>query len=192
MRPLAFAAALVLLAASLTGQDRSVVVDRAHTQIGFKAGTFLFSVPGRFEKYDVKLSGDPAHPEGGSVAISITTASINTGIRKRDEHLRSEDFLHAAKHPRITFTSTRIWREGDKVMVRGLLDLHGVKKELTLPFETAAGRNGAGNDSWSFQATLPLNRKDFGIGADSIAARISLKDTVELNLGFVVYAEGGK
>ncbi len=192
------AAALALLAGSLfaplraqapAAPTRRIQVDRNHTQIGFKAATLLFGVPGRFERYTLDLTGDPAKPEGATVNLSIETASVNTAIASRDEHLRNPDFLNAPKFPRITFSSTKVWREGGKLMVMGTLDLHGVRKELVLPFEEASGKNGAGADSWSYTATLPLNRKEFGIGADSVAAKISLKDTVELNLLLVLYAE---
>ena len=188
----AFVAALALLAGSLFSQDKTIVVDRNHTMIGFKAATFLFGVPGRFEKYSVDLKGNPDAADGASVKISIDTASINTAIKSRDEHLRTADFLDAAKFPKITFTSNKVWHEGGKLMATGQLDLHGVQKEIALSFEEAKGKNGSGNDSWAYTTTYPLNRKEFGVGADSIAAKISLKDTVELNLTFVVYAEDAK
>ena len=193
MRALLALLATGLLAVSLGAQTpaRRIVVDRNHTVIGFKASTLLFGVPGRFQAYDVDLKGNPEVPDGAQVTVSLKTASINTAIAKRDEHLRSADFLDAAKYPAITFTSSKVWRENGKLMVIGTLDLHGVKKELVIPFEEASGKNGAGNDSWSYNATISLNRKDFGVGADSIAAKISLKDAVELNLLLVVYAEEG-
>lgn len=191
-RPFLFLAALALVGSSLFSQDRTIVVDRNHTMIGFKAATFLFGVPGRFEKYAVELKGNPDAADGASVKVTIDTASINTAIKSRDEHLRSADFLDAAKHPKITFTSSKIWHEGGKLMATGMLDLHGVQREIVLAFEEAKGKNGSGNDSWSYSATLPLNRKEFGVGADSVAAKISLKDTVELNLLLVVYAEDAK
>lgn len=192
LKRFAFLAALTLVAGSLFAQERPILVDRNHTMIGFKAATFLFGVPGRFEKYTVDLKGNPDTADGASVKVSIDTASINTAIKSRDEHLRTADFLDAVKYPKITFTSTKVWHEGGKLMTTGMLDLHGVRKEIVLAFEEAKGKNGSGNDSWSYAATLPLNRKEFGIGADTIAAKISLKDTVELNLLLVVYAEDAK
>ena len=54
-----------------------------------------------------------------------------------------------------------------------------------LCFLPAFGKNGAGVDTWSYEASLWLKRSDFGIGADSIAAKLSLKDPVELNLMLV-------
>ena len=50
-------------------------------------------------------------------------------------------------------------------------------------------KNGAGTDTWSYEGSIKLNRKDFGIGADSVAAKISLKDDVELNLLLVGFFE---
>ena len=188
-RPFAFIAALALVAGSLLAQERTIVVDRNHTSIGFKAATFLFGVPGRFEKYSVDLKGNPDAADGASVKVVIDTASINTAIKSRDEHLRSGDFLDAAKFPKITFTSNKVWHEGGLLMAVGNLDLHGVQKEIVLSFEEAKGKNGSGNDSWSYSAMLPINRKEFGIGAENVAAKISLKDTVELNLLLVLYAD---
>ncbi len=189
---LAFIAALALVAGSLFAQERTIVLDRNHTMIGFKAATFLFGVPGRFEKYTVDLKGDPDAADGASVKVSIDTASINTAIKSRDEHLRTADFLDAAKYPKITFTSNKVWHEGGKLMATGYLDLHGVQKEIVLAFEEAKGKNGAGKDSWSYGTTLTINRKEFGIGDQDVAAKISLKDAVELNLLLVVYAEDAK
>lgn len=60
--------------------------------------------------------------------------------------------------------------------------MHGRKKDLQIEFKEATGLNGADMPTWSYKATLPLNRKDFWIGTDSVAAKISLKDEVQLDL----------
>jgi len=177
---LAFLAALATV--PLHGQGMVFSPDETHTMIGFKAATLLFKVDGTFGRWRADISGDPRTLEGASVKLTLYTGSVNTQNKGRDEHLRSADFFDAARHPRITFTSTKIVREGGKVLVTGLLDLHGTTKELTIPFEPSSGKNGAGVDTWSFEAALKINRKDFGIGADSVAAKLSLKDEVDLNL----------
>jgi polyisoprenoid-binding protein YceI len=74
----------------------------------------------------------------------------------------------------------------------GTLEMHGVKKDLTLAFEPAFGKNGAGVDTWSYEATFQLRRSDFGIGADSVAAKISLKDPVEVDLMLVGFFHDAK
>lgn len=60
--------------------------------------------------------------------------------------------------------------------------MHGRKKDLQIAFQEAKGLNGADVPTWSYKATLPINRKDFWIGTDSVAAKISLKDEVQLDL----------
>jgi polyisoprenoid-binding protein YceI len=191
MRRLLLALAAALLIAPAFAGEKTFAPDTAHTMIGFKAATLLFDVPGAFRSYKVEVNGDPAALENAKVKLSIDTASIDTANKQRDNHLRQPDFFDAANFPKITFASNKIWREGGKLMVAGSLDMHGVKKDMTLAFDEVNGKNGAGNDTWAYKTTLKLNRKDFNIG-EGIAAKISLKDEVELNLllvGFFNEAE---
>ena len=113
-------------------------VDRAHTVIGFKASTLLFDVPGRFNQYKVQISGDPETGKDAKVRLEIESRSIDTNNQARDKHLRSDDFFDVVKFPKIVFTSESVTRQGDKVVVQGTLDLHGVKKPVTLPFSVVA------------------------------------------------------
>lgn len=99
-----------------------------------------------------------------SVNVSIDVSSIDTRIEKRDEHLKSADFLDAAKFPKITFTSTKIEKSGDKgFTMTGDLSLHGVKKTVTFPVTIDRLQ-----DNYSrFRAETSINRKDFGVSFDS-------------------------
>ncbi len=185
-------ALLAVLALPATAQTKVFEADTNHTSLGFKAATLLFKVDGTFRKWRTEISGNPDDPKDASVKVTLYTNSISTKNKQRDEHLASEDFFDAAKYPRITFTSSKVVKEGGKVVVTGTLDMHGVKKELTIPFEPNFGKNGAGADTWSYEGSIRINRKDFGIGADSVAAKISLKDEVELNLLLVGFFEAPK
>lgn len=173
---------LPLLLTPLAAAPRTLAVDTTHTVLGFKATTLLFDVPGRFTRYRLDISGDPATLEALKVVVDIDARSVDTGNRSRDEHLRSPDFFNVAKFPRITFESTQARREGDIIIVHGTLNLHGVARELDLPFRFAQGMNGAGEATWSYRASLPLDRSIYGVGADSVAAKISLKNAVDLDL----------
>lgn len=177
------------LALPLTAQNQVFRVDDTHTVIGFKASTLLFDVPGRFTRYKADIQGDPASLEGAKVRIDIDAKSINTANSGRDEHLRTLDFFDVAKYPKITFTSKEVRKEGDRLLVRGSLTMHGVTRVLDLPFVAAEGMNGAGAHTWSYRAALPLDRFDFGVGADSVAAKIGLKRQVELDLLLVGFFE---
>lgn len=180
---------VLLLALPLAAQNRVFRVDDNHTVLGFKASTLLFDVPGRFTRYKADIQGDPASPEGAKVRIDIDAKSINTANAGRDEHLRTPDFFDVTRYPKITFTSQEVRKEGDRLLVRGALTLHGVSRDLELSFVAAEGMNGAGAHTWSYRATLPLDRLDFGVGVDSVAAKISLKRQVELDLLLVGFFE---
>jgi polyisoprenoid-binding protein YceI len=179
----------LLLALPLAAQTRLFRVDDNHTVLGFKASTLLFDVPGRFTKYKADIQGDPAAPEGAKIHLDIDARSINTANGTRDEHLRTADFFDVAKYPKITFVSQNVRKEGDRILVHGTLTLHGVSRELDLAFLAAEGMNGADVHTWSYRATLPLDRLDYGVGADSVAAKISLKRPVELELLLVGFFE---
>ena len=95
---------------------------------------------------------------------SIKTASIDTRNKDRDADLRSDKFLDAAKFPEITFASTRVEKTGDGYIAHGTLTIHGVSKDVALPFKIA----GTVKDPWGktrlgAQAGLTINRRDFGV-----------------------------
>lgn len=159
-----------------------VKLDTVHSRLGFEASTLLFDVPGEFERYRVELDGSVDKPEKAKLRVVIETASIDTDNKQRDEHLRKADFFDAKRYPTITFTSRKMARSGDTLKVTGTLDMHGVKRELTIVFKIRSGKNGAGVPSTAYKGTLVIDRTAFGIGQDSVAAKISLEDDVELEL----------
>ncbi|MBS1785307.1 MAG: YceI family protein [Acidobacteria bacterium] len=170
--------------APLRAGDKTFTPDTIHSRIGFTAKT-LFKVEGSFSKYTAAISGDPDTLENAKVTFTIETASINTENGSRDNHLRSADFFDAAKYPAITFTSKSIWKQDGHLMVGGTLDMHGVKKDLVIPFDQTFGQNGAGNDTWSYEGELKINRDDWGVGGADIVAKIGLKKEVALDIQLV-------
>lgn len=181
----ALASLLLIAALPAFAGDKVFTPDTYHTHLGFKAKTLLFGVDGSFKSYKVDIKGDPDTLNPAFVTFEIETASINTGIEARDNHLKSADFFDAAKYPKITFTSNKVWKQDDKVMVAGTLTMHGVAKAMTLAFDPAFGKNGAGTDTWSYEAEFKLNRKDFGIGIADSLSKLSLKDSVDVDVMLV-------
>lgn len=91
--------------------------------------------------------------------------SVDTGVQKRDDHLRTADFFDAAKYPTITFKTKRVEKgsSGETVLVADFT-MRGVTKELRLP----AKLSGPTKDPWGgvrigLEAKTKLNRKDYGI-----------------------------
>jgi polyisoprenoid-binding protein YceI len=162
-------------------------LDRVHSKVGFTAATILFDVDGHFREFSVVIDGDPSKPETVKVEANIDVASIDTGNTKRDDHLRSPDFFDVVKHPKIRFTSINVKSKGSELIVKGNLTMHGTTKLVSIPFKVAKGKNGAGVDTTTYKGKLTIDRNDFGIGSDSVAAKISLEDEVQIKLLVVTF-----
>lgn len=183
----ALLAALGLTLAASTAFAAPLKLDRTHSKVGFTAETLLFDVDGEFGDYTIEVEGDPSKPANAKLDVSIDVGSIDTNNAKRDGHLKSADFFDAAEHPAITFKSTSIRQKGNQLIVKGNLTMRGKTKPVTIPFKIAKGKNGAGADTTTYKGKLTIDRTDFGVGTDSIAAKISLEDDVELKLLVVTF-----
>jgi len=162
-------------------------VDKAHSDVSFQIRHFASKVRGNFNDFEGTIQADPAKPEMSSVVFTIKTASINTNNPDRDKHLRSADFFDAEKNPEITFKSSRITPAGvkDKYNVTGTLTIHGVSKEVTLPVTFLGfARDPGGNQRASFEISVKLNRKDFGINWNKAldAGGFMLGDDVDVTI----------
>src|SRR5512138_1351016 len=96
-------------------------VDASHSQVGFAVRHLVISsVRGEFTKYSGVAQLDDADPAKSTVQVTIDANSIDTRVADRDTHLKSADFLDAAKYPEITFRSTKVKKAGkDKLEVAG-------------------------------------------------------------------------
>lgn len=162
-------------------------LDTVHSKVGFTASTLLFDVDGEFEQYEVQIEGDPSRPESTKVRAVIEVASIDTDNAKRDDHLRSADFFDADKHPKIRFESTDVNAKGSQLTVEGDLTIRGKTKPVSIPFKIVRGKNGAGVDTTTYKGELTIDRNDFGVGTESVAAKISLEDEVDIKLLIVTF-----
>ncbi|MEM9728953.1 MAG: YceI family protein [Myxococcota bacterium] len=179
--------ALGLVLTASTAFAAPLKLDKTHSKVGFTAETLLFDVDGEFADYMIEVEGDPSKPDKAKVNVTINVASIDTDNNKRDGHLRSPDFFDAASHPTITFKSTSVRQKGSQLIVKGNLTMRGKTKPVTIPFKVAKGKNGAGVDTTTYKGKLTIDRTDFGVGTDSIAAKISLEDEVDLKLLVVTF-----
>jgi polyisoprenoid-binding protein YceI len=139
--------------------------DLAHTSIGFSVRHMVLSyVKGDFKDFSGTILLDEKDISKSSVEVTIKTASINTGNEKRDSDLKAEGFLEAEKYPEITFKSKRIEKNDDGYVAVGDLTLHGVTKEISLPFNLIGPiKDPWGNNRIGIQATLEINRQDYGV-----------------------------
>jgi polyisoprenoid-binding protein YceI len=142
-------------------------LDTAHSGVHFKVRHLMVSyVRGDFEKISGRIVYDEKDISRSSADITIEAASINTRVAKRDDHLRSPDFLDAAKYPVITFKSKRVEKAGDgRLKMTGDLTIRGVTREVVLdvqgpapPIKDLEGKTRVGGS-----ASTKIDRKDFGL-----------------------------
>lgn len=162
---------LLLFAVAVMGQEtttRPYPIDNNHSNVGFSVPIFggLSQVKGKFTDFTITLNHDEKDIMKSSVSVVIKATSINTGIEGRDRHLRNADFFDVEKYPEITFNSERIEKKGEQYIAHGPLTMHGVTKQIALPFSiTGTVKNPATNNvsAVGFSARMILNRRDFGM-----------------------------
>ena len=142
-------------------------IDASHSSVHFSVRHMMVSnVRGEFTRVSGKVHVDPRDVTRSTVEAVIDATSISTRDEKRDEHLRSADFLDVANYPTIEFKSTRITRESDgSLRLAGNLTIHGVTREVVLDVEDTGTelQDPWGNTKRGASATTKLNRKDFGM-----------------------------
>src|SRR5215211_7149738 len=96
-----------------TGESGVYNFDKAHSFIGFKAKHMgLIEVPGFFRDFTGEVNYDSTDVTKSSVNFKAMTTSIDTGVARRDDHLRTADFFEVAKFPELTFKSTKVEKKG--------------------------------------------------------------------------------
>jgi polyisoprenoid-binding protein YceI len=139
-------------------------IDPGHTEVAFIGRHFMLTkVRGRFTALSGTIQvADP--PEDSTVEVTIDMASVQSGNRERDEHLRSPDLFDVARHPTATFTGRAAGWQGTRGTLAGQLTLHGITRPVTLQAEYL----GDTADPWGghraiFTAAGTINREDWGL-----------------------------
>jgi polyisoprenoid-binding protein YceI len=116
----------------------------------------LHTVRGHFDRFDGSYVDGP---DGPQIELTIDAASVDTGIAKRDEHLRSPDFFFAADHPQVQFRSTRVTGLGKgNVHVSGTLEAAGT----TVPVAFDASVTVIDGEL-QLEATTTVDQRRFGM-----------------------------
>ncbi len=165
-----YAALLALLSAaagSLFAESPAVwKADISHSRVDFNVTHLVISeVTGRFTDFDVILQQGNDDFTGSTVEATIKTATINTDNDKRDAHLRSDDFLNAAKFPAMTFKSTAFEKNSDGTYkITGNLTIRDVTKEVVLTGSFKGSvKTPWGDERAGFVAPTTINRFDYGV-----------------------------
>jgi len=154
---------LTFLIASFAFAGDKYELDVVHSSVGFTAKHLVISnTKGQFKDFGGIIILDEKDISKSSVNVTIKTASISTDNERRDNHLKSADFLDVEKHPEITFKSKSVMKTDDGYKMVGDLTIRGVTKEVTIPF-TLVGPVKAMGTRIGLEASLTINRQDYGV-----------------------------
>lgn len=140
--------------------------DSQHSSAEFSVRHMMVStVKGRFSDIQISYVGDPEDFTKGSAYVEIDTSSVQTFDKKRDEHLRSDDFFNSGRFPKIVFRSNGIERNGgNHFKVTGDITIRNITKEITVDVEyTGKIKDPWGNERIGLSATGEIIREDFGL-----------------------------
>ena len=131
-------------------------------------------VEGIFKTMTADISFDENDLSTAKFTASIDVASINTGNGMKNGHAKSDNWFDAKKYPTITFTSDRFSKSGNGYLVEGTLDMHGVKKQITVPFTFADN---------TFKTNFSVNRLDYGVGTmQGMSKRVSNEIDLDISV----------
>ncbi|MFI8006240.1 YceI family protein [Streptomyces sp. NPDC086010] len=174
--------------AALTGEW---MIDPAHSRIGFSVRhAMVTTVRGSFPQYESRLYFDGRDPARSHARISVSTASVDTGVEQRDAHLTGRDFLDSARHPRMTFASSAVQLIGkDVYRMTGDLTIRSTNRPVVLDL-TYIGyvTDPFGYERVGFDGTTTINRSDWGLTYNARLAEGGAMVSERLRLQFDIAA----
>ena len=186
---------ILLVSVSITAQvstGRQYPIDMNHSTVGFSVPIMggLSKVKGKFMDFNINLSNDEHDITKSSVNVVIKAASVDTGIEGRDKHLRTADFFDVEKFPEITFQSSRIEKRGKQLIAHGMLTMHGISKEIALPFTITGVDENADKTKKNvgYSASLVLNRRDYGINYEHKTVPNFVGDNITVEIDLITKA----
>jgi polyisoprenoid-binding protein YceI len=177
-------AALLLVGAAHAAETYQV--DPAHTSLAFSVRHLgINNVKGHFDEFEGTIVVGKSGIEEAHCTIQVK--SINTGVKQRDDHLRSADFFDAAKHPTITFKTKKVESKDDRTVLVADFTIRGVTKEVRLPIKLNGPiKDQEGKTRIGLEGKLVIHRTDYGINFNAVletgVALVGEEVSIEVNI----------
>jgi polyisoprenoid-binding protein YceI len=157
-------------------------VDPDHSRIEFAIRQLGVNVRGRFGRYDVVIT-TAASPPDSFVIATIDLASVDTGNKRRDDHLLSSGLLKVDEHPTMSYRSTDLRWSNDGWIVDGELMIHGVTRPVPLTItENHFAGDATGDRRATLRATAHISRRDFGVKIPMSGGMVGDKISINLEI----------
>lgn len=137
-------------------------IDPGHSELTFSIRHMVSRVRGQFNRWSGYIVGDLSDWQNAVVNVTIDAATVDTNHERRDADLRGKDHFEVETYPTITFRSTKIERNGDRLRMTGDLTMRGVTKPVVLEGELTGTAQERGRTRVGFEVSGVINRKDYG------------------------------
>ena len=172
-----FALFSALLFAATAAVAAPLTIDYPKSSVTFVSKQMNVPTPGRFKKFTAAIEFDPAKLDTSKATLELDTGSIDAGSAEGTEEAIGKAWLHAAKFPKATFTSTGVKSlGGDRFEISGQLTIKGKTLPVTAPFTVKTQ-----GDRQVYEGAFLIKRLDFGIGdgpwndPDTVANEVQVK-----------------
>jgi polyisoprenoid-binding protein YceI len=107
--------------------------------------------------------------ENSAVNVKLATLSIDTGVAKRDFHLRTSEFLDVLKFPEISFNSDKIkaGKKNEYFIISGKLKIKDIEKDIPIKAKYLGKTiDPYGQTRIAFKGRTKFNRFDYNVNFD--------------------------
>lgn len=175
--------ALALGAATAAAAEFSTV-QPTNSSVTFVSRQMGVPVDGRFGRFAAQIAFDPAKPEAGKAQVDVDLASIDAGSSDANEEVKGKSWFNVHDYPSARFASTGLRALGNgRYEAAGRMTIKGRTAEVVAPF--TATPSGA---AMVIDGSLPISRKQFGIGEGAWSDPSVVADEVQLRFHFTLGA----
>lgn len=142
------------------------IIDTLNSQVSFEVTYMMMTkITGTFNDFKLTIETDNlADMTGAKVSGEADVMSIDTNVKERDDHLRSEEFFNAEKYPKVTFESTEVRKAGQTVKVFGdLTIMDQTENIMIILYNKGARTNPWGTEVYGLEGKFELKRSDYGL-----------------------------
>ena len=171
--------------------NKTYIIEKVHSTFGFRIRLLGISgIGGNFNEFSGSFIQKNDDWEGTEIDAEIDVASIDTGVKDRDEHLQAEYWFHSDAHPKITFTSTKFTRrKKNQFVVEGEMNIKGNIQNITFILNMGGkAKDKDGVEKIGFTGKAKIRREEFGIakgaslpnGKVFLGKKVSIRVDVQL------------
>ncbi len=145
------------------------------SEILFKIKNAGITVTGRFGGFNSSLVFSPDKLESSSLKGSVEVATIKTGINKRDQDLKGENYFNEVKYKLIEVKSSKLYKKGTQYAGLFNVTIKGITKQVEIPFEFTQNGNEA-----KFNGNFTIDRGNFGVGGETLTMADNADVSIEI------------